>query len=311
MVVSGVLVVVALPLLAVVVVLAAVVAGRRRSARLVFDSEAYPGLVALRRSTIALRWTGVVVGILAGVAVIGVGPLAPLAFASPLVAGIVAVAALLVGQQLSYSGARSRGSAGVETRRLRDYVPVGLARRVGAATGVLLTVCLFLVIAASPDDLGRPGRALTAAWVEHRWVADQAGVLQRDDAFHSGATSPFPGSFYVPAVLGALALLLALSVLGLWLTARRPRNGGDPELVRVDDALRRITAEGIVAAAGAGIAGGVLALSVVAYTRFGQFPQVPVHVACSYLGALVALGALASTLAFATTLLVPGNGNRR
>lgn len=300
-----------LPVAIIIGVASALVAGRNRAHRLVFDESVYPGLAALRGNTINLRWMGIVAGIIAGLALIPLGAGAPLAFASPLVAGIVVVVAIVVGQQLSYARARGQGTAGLETRRVRDYVPRRLARWVGVAVVVLLGVCGFTTIAASPDDLGRPGRALAAAWVEHQLVADENGVLQPTDVLHSGSGSPFPGSFYMPAVLVALAVLLVVAAAGLVLTARRPRNGADPELVRVDDALRRITAEGIVAATGAGVAGAVLAVTAIAYPRLGGFPEVPLYVASSYLLGAVALGALALTLAFAVVLIVPGSGTRR
>lgn len=296
---------------AVIGIAAAVLAGRRRATRLVFDADAYPGLQALRRSSITFRWAGIVLGVGIGLAVLPLGPHAPFAFAAPLVAGIVVVASILVGQQVSYGRARTAGSAGLETRRVRHYVPWALTRWAGGAVAVLLVTALFTTLAASPDDQGRAGRALEVAWVEHAMVADAAGVLRPEVIPHEGATSPFPGSFYTTAVVVGLAVLLAVAVAGLVLTARRPRNGADPELVRVDDALRRITVEGIVAATGAGVAGAVLALAGMAYPRLGSFAAVPLSVASCYLLAIVALGALVLTLAFAVVLVVPGNGDRR
>lgn len=301
----------AVPLLVFLGLVAALGAGRRRATRLIFDGDAYPGLVALRRTTIRFRWVGIVAGLVAGIAVIPLGRLSPLAFAAPLVTGLVAVVVILLGQQLSYTKARSHGSAGLETRRVRAYLPRGLARWVGGATAALLTVCLFTTLAASPDDMGRPGRSLQAAWFERVYEAGTGGVIQPTDVPHMGTAGPFPGSFYTLAAVIALALLLVIATMGLVLTARRPRNGADPELVRVDDALRRITAEGIVAATGAGVAGAVLAVTAVAYPRFGGFSAVPIYVAVSYLFAVIALGALALTLAFIVTLLVPGNGEPR
>lgn len=300
-----------LPIAIVVGIICAVVAARGRASRLRFDESAYPGLQALRRSTIWLRGIGIVLGLLAGVAVIPLGASSPWAFAAPLVTGFVVVVAILVGQQLSYAQARTGGAAAVETRRVADYLPVRLARWAGGAAVALLLVTMFTTLAASPDDLGRPGRVLTGAWFEQRWEADAAGVLVPQDIPRLGTVSPFPGSFYTVPVVVSLAVLALAVVVGLVLTARRPRNGSDPELVRVDDAIRRITAEGLVAAGGAGASGAILAVAGVAYPRFGGFGQIPVYVASSYLLAAIALGALVSGLAFAVVLLVPGNGDRR
>lgn len=307
----GVFIFGALPLAIIVGVAVAIVAARGRANRLAFDEASYPGLAALRRSTIGFRWAGILAGVAGGLAVFPLGPSASLAFTAPLVTGIVAVIAILVGQQLSYAKARSGGAAGLETRRVRDYVPVGLARWAGGAVVALLVMIMFTTLAASPDDLGRPGRALRGSWFEHRMEADATGALVPQDIPSVGASSPFPGSFYTLPVLVALGVLVAAVAVGLVLTARRPRNGSDAELVRVDDAIRRITAEGLVGAGGAGAAGAVLALAGVAYPRFGGFSQIPVYVASSYLLAAVALGALALALAFAVVLLVPGNGDRR
>ena len=300
-----------LPVLVIVGILAAVVAGRRRATRLTFDTEAYPGLVALRRSTMAFRWVGLAVGIPLGLATIPIGRGAPLAFASPLVTGLVTVIAILIGQQLFYSRARTEGSAGVETRRVRDYLPTRPLFWTSVATVALLVTTMFTTLAASPDDGGRPGRALTSVWMDPLWEADEAGALQRTDVPHVGTVSPFPGSFYTLAIIVGLALLVAIAAAALVLTARRPRNGADPELVRVDDALRRITAEGIVAASGMGVAGSLLGTSTIAYMQFGHHPDVPVNLASTYLLALVALGALIASLGFIVVVLVPGNGERR
>lgn len=307
----GLFSVVLIPVLAGVSVLFAVLAGRWRARRLRFDEDAYPGLAALRRSGLVVRWVGVLAGTVAALVLLPLGPHAPLAFAAPLLGALVVVVALILGQQLAYGRARTAGSAGLETRRVTDYLPGRSLAWVAGATGVLAVVWLFTTIAASPDDAGIAGRALRATWAEEWTVRGADGVLQLETALRSGAVTPFPGSFYLPAVAVALLLLVGVAWLGLVLTARRPRNGGDPELVRVDDALRRITSEGIVAAVGAGVGGAILAASAVAYTRLGQFDAVPVYVAACYLFAALALAALVTTLAFVVVLLVPGNGGRR
>lgn len=307
----GIVVFVVAPLLVVIAVVAVAVAGRQRARRLVFDEEAYPGLVVLRRSVVGFRWAGVVAGIVLGLVVLPQGRLAPAAFAAPLVTGLVVVVAILLGQRLAYGKARAAGSAGLETRRVADYVPRRLLRGVGGAVATLLVVVGFTTLAASPDDQGRPGRALSATWRATQWVADASGTLQAEEVVMGGGGSPFPGSFYTPAVLIGLALLLAVAWWGVVQTARRPRNGADPELVRVDDALRRITTEGILAATGAGAAGSVLAVAGLAYPRFGSLSAVPVYVANAYLLALVALAGLVAVVAFAVVLVVPGNGQRR
>lgn len=299
-----------LPVLFVVVVLAAVLAGRRRAGRLVFDEDAYPGLVALRRATTRFRWVGLGIGLLAGIVLVFLGSLAPFVLVAPIVVGLSVVVAIMVGQQLSYAKARVVGVAAIETRRVRDYLPPRSLARLAGAVVVLLAVLGYTTLVASPDDMGRAGRAISATWASLEWNADANGTLQPHEVTFSSTYSPFPGSFYTTPVLPALTVLLAVAVLALALTARRPRNGADPELVRVDDALRRITAQGIVAAAGLGVAGTLFTAAAWAYPQLGKLVEVPAHVAAAYVLAAVALGALVLTLAFAVTLLVPGTGER-
>ena len=91
---------------------------------------------------------------------------------------------------------------------------------------------------------------------------------------------------------------------------RRPRNGSDAELVRVDDALRRITAEGIVASVGLGVAGSLVVVAASAYPQFGKAACTSANVASSYLLAIMALGGLIFSLRCLITVVVPGDGAR-
>ena len=167
---------------------------------------------------------------------------------------------------------------------------------------LLLTAVLFSTLAASPDDMGRAGRAVSVWWIEGEGA--QSGT-------YGAARTPFPGSFYTSWVGLALALLLALAVLGLVLTVRRPRNGADPELVRVDDALRRITVEGIVAAVGVGVSGSALAVTLVSGMDLLGLGPVPIATASGAVSLLGAVGALVGLLGSAVVLLVPRDGGGR
>lgn len=302
MVISGLVSLVFLPLAIIIVGAAALLAGRRRARSLAFDETIYPGLRSLRRATIRYRGIGLAVGGVAGVAALAWGHLRPLTFAAPLLAAVVVVAAIVVGQQSAYRAARVTGSAGLERRQLRSYLPPALTRWTVCLLALLLTAVLFSTLAASPDDMGRAGRAVSVWWIEGEGA--QSGT-------YGAARTPFPGSFYTSWVGLALALLLALAVLGLVLTVRRPRNGADPELVRVDDALRRITVEGIVAAVGVGVSGSALAVTLVSGMDLLQLGPVPLATASGAVSLIVAVGALVGLLGSAVVLLVPRDGGGR
>jgi hypothetical protein len=93
-------------------------------------------------------------------------------------------------------------------------------------------------------------------------------------------------------------------------TTRRPRNAADPELVRVDDALRRQTVEGIVAALGLAVAATLAGLSYAAALAVGAEACTDASGLSSWALALVAFVALALALRFSVIVLVPGNGSR-
>jgi hypothetical protein len=156
---------------------------------------------------------------------------------------------------------------------------------------------------ASADESGL-SREFTVSGIGH--IVTETGPTE---APVSSTRGPFPGGYYTSALVLGLPIVLLIASATLWLTAKRPRNGSDPVLVRVDDALRRETAEGIVAAAGlafslsfAGVAGGA-AIAVGGMAEFG------IRYA---LGAgaivLLAFGSEVVALWCAVLVLVPGGG---
>ncbi len=144
---------------------------------------------------------------------------------------------------------------------------------------------------ASPDDLGRAGRSL----------ATTCGPGC------TGSRGPWPGSFYTVPLAVGLLLVLVLAVVAARAVVRRPRNGADPDVVRLDDVARRRALETVVAAVGVAV-GATLAGSgaVAALALLGS-------------GALAAGGAalLAVLLGLAVTvwstavLVLPGAGRLR
>lgn len=237
---------------------------RRRSRSIVIDDQALPGLARLRDATLRARRIAVAAGVLVAVALFWGAFASGLEFTGPAVAGLLCVGVIWAGQRSAYAAARTPGVAGLERRRLGDYLPRGLAAWIAVALGVLGVAAVTTSALASPDDRGRL-RALAYACVGTIYHGD--GSVETTTG--SGALTPFPGSYYTVPAAVAVALLLVASAAVLVSVVRRPRNGSDPALVAVDDAVRRITAEGVVASAGLGIAGSLVLVAGVAFPRLG------------------------------------------
>lgn len=274
----------------------------RRNRAIVFDEDRYPGLLALRRSTVAARYVGLAVGAVVFVLVASSGQLGRGLFLAPAAAGAVLVLAVMIGQQLAYGSARTTGVAGIERRPIRNYLPRSLTVAVVLFLAVLLASAAWTTLAASPDDLG----------LYRAFAVTGTQILVTDTGDHEVATvgstrSPFPGAFYTSMLAIGLPILLALSAVALWLTARRPRNGADPELVPTDDALRRQTAEGIVAAVGLAVSLSLLGVAVGAAISVGGMAEYGMRytLAAGGLG-IAGLASLAIASWCAVLVLVPG-----
>lgn len=300
------LVFVGLPVVVVAVLLiAAVVLAARRSRAITFDEERYPGLAALRRATLSSRYVGIAGGVIAFFTIAPLGRFGQGLFIAPAAAGAVVIAAILVGQRLTYTRARTAGIAGVERRQLGDYLPDRLATIAAALLLVLVAVAAWTTLAATSDESGL-ARVFTHSCTTQLW--DQAGYHEEVHVFASG---PFPGGYYTAGMAIGILAVLALAWLGLVATTRRPRNGADPELVRVDDALRRQTAEGIVAALGLVVATTLAGLCYAAAVTVGAEACAAAYALGSWALAAVAFVALALSLWFAVIVLVPGDGSGR
>jgi hypothetical protein len=109
-----------------------------------------------------------------------------------------------------------------------------------------------------------------------------------------------------------LPIVLALGAIALWSTARRPRNGADPELVPADDALRRQTAEGIVAAVGLSVSISLLVVALGAAFSVGAMAEYGTRyvLGAAALG-LAGAGSLAIASWCAVLVLVPGGAAKR
>jgi hypothetical protein len=293
-----------LPIIVAIFAAVVIVWAVRRNRAIVFDESRYPGLVALRRSTVAARYVGLAAGLAVFVVVATLGRLGRGLFLAPAAAGAVLILAVIIGQQLAYGGARKTGVAGVERRRMRDYLPHGLTVAVLLFLAVLIASAAWTTSAASPDDFGLH-RAFTVNGTETVMTGTgSAEVLPVEST-----RSPFPGAFYTLMLAIGLPIVLVLGVIGLWLTARRPRNGADPELVPADDALRRQTAEGIVAAIGLAVSISLFGVALGAAGSVGGMSEYGIRytLAAVALG-LTALGSLAVASWCAVLVLVPGGG---
>ncbi len=212
---------------------------------------------------------------------------------------------VLVGQRWTYTRARAAGTAGIEHRQVRDYLPARTTTIAGAVLITLAVVGAWTTLVATPDAAGLDRTFTHSCVVQWR---DQQGDHEQTVVFVS---SPFPGSYYTAGMAVGIVAVLALAGVGLVATTRRPRNGADPELVRVDDALRRQTAEGVVAAFGLAVATSLAGLSYTAAVAVGNQACTTTFGLGSWGLAIVAFVALAASLRFAVSIVVPGDGSSR
>jgi hypothetical protein len=204
----------------------------RRPAAVLVGSAALPARVT--RRTAGWRWAGVIGGLVTGGAAAASGALGRgLLLAAP-VFGLCVLAGVLVGETSVRPPTGRTRMAALEVRRVRDYLPRGLARAVVAAAALLLALLAVTTATGAADDMGRPGRFL---------------LLHCTTALQQGA-GPWPGSFYsVPLAALVVTGLVAASV-ALRVVVRRPRSGADTATVAADDALRQRAARTITGACG-------------------------------------------------------------
>jgi hypothetical protein len=284
-------------------VVAAIVLGVRRSRTLIFDEARYPGLAALRRATLTARYLGIVAGVVAFLIVAGLGRYAQWLFSAPAAAGATVIVAVLIGQRLTYTRARTAGIAGLERREVRHYLPRGLAMTAAGLLLVLAVVGAWTTAVATADDSGL-ARAFTHSCTTQSWDGQS-----QSEHTEVHVSTPFPGAYYTAGMTAGIVAVVALAWAGLVATTRRPRNAADLELVRVDDALRRQTIEGIVAALGLTIAATLAGVSYAAALAVGAEACTNAYGLASWALAAVAFVALALALRFSVVVVVPGNGS--
>jgi hypothetical protein len=186
-----------------------------------------------RRRGNAWRLAGLVIGL--GVAVmLASGPPAWLGLGQALAAPGFALC-LLAGVILGELRPRPEGPHRTATLEVRDvgrYLPRALTRWLVAFAVILAALLVVTTAAGSPDDQGRPGRALAVSCGPNLSLAG----------------GPWPGRFYsVPIGIAVLLGLGAALVTARFVAGRRRHEDDEPE---GDEAARRRSTRIIVAAAG-------------------------------------------------------------
>lgn len=202
--------------------------------------EQYPALTQMRRTTTAWRVAGILLAAVVGRYMLSSGGVAP-ALAPAVAAGVIIVGVLL-GQWQTYRAAQTPGTAALERRSLRSYVPTWLVAILLVAGSLMAAgFVLGISLGSVPPEPGS-GSVLGASlnWTCQVHTSEGMQTI-------GGGIGPFPGSYYSLPMLISFIPPLLMAIGGLWMVVARPRNGADEDLVYVDDALRTQTAEGILA----------------------------------------------------------------
>lgn len=211
------------------------------------------------------------------------------AVVAPIVFGLVVLTAALCGEFL----VRPRWADGPRTaslvrRRVVDHVPIRLVRLLAALLVGAVLLCAYTWFTASPDDLGRAGRSLTAAC----------------SADTSSSRGPYPGSFYVWPYLVGVLLAVVLGAMACVRITRRSLAGDEAEAER----YRRVGTTSVVSAVGLVVATPLVGIAFFAGTTLlgHNCPQTGWRAAGAASLVLVVV-ALGSGLVFLVGLLSPGS----
>lgn len=233
---------------------------RRREREFTADLRRFPRLRGLRSVAVRARVSGMAGGALVGVALLALDRTGRLVAVAPAVAGIVLVVAVMLGQRLARDAARVAGQASLERRATANYLPGWPVVSVSAALALLAALLAWTTARAAETDLGRVSGFAFECVVDHGSGTGVVTMLR----------SPFTGAYYSIPIAISTALLVAMAGIALWTVTMRPRNGSDVDLVRLDDALRRQTSEGIVA--GVGLSVGITLMAVGGLTAMAAAP---------------------------------------
>lgn len=295
------LVVLVLPLLAVGVLLGiTLIAVPRRRKLVAINEHDFPALSQLSAVNSTARVVGLFVGIgaLTIIWVLGdVHSLGLTLFLAPAVFALTQILATVVAGVMTHDTARTRGTAGLEVRRIGTYLPKRLSVLVAATTIVLGLAMTWTTVVGVPDHMGHAGRAFSFA-------------IPGEPTF-TATMGPWPGSFYAFPLAIALGLVLVIAGIAISVTVRRPRDASDPEIVRVDDLVRARAVESVLAAVGVGMAGTLFFVSVLVSNL--AIPQNPMPTLLRLVGwsaVVLEFATMAMTIWCVVLLLLPGAGTR-
>ncbi|WP_329217715.1 hypothetical protein OG352_16215 [Streptomyces sp. NBC_01485] len=161
----------------------------------------------LARADLCARWAGLALGavVAQALATMDSDDMA-MPFVSAVTAfGLCAVGGVLLGDSLTPAPQEAVRTAGLAPRRVRDHVPPRMAPLLVFQAACIVVLLTIGAAAASPDKIGRTGRALA--------------VTCRSATRHLG---PWPGLYYAAPVLVSLTLGTAACVWSLRRIAHRP-----------------------------------------------------------------------------------------
>ena len=205
------------------------VVGWTRRRIVVIDPEARTVLVRLQRRRSIAVLLGLLVGAVVALWMLSVhnGDLGRLASLAPSAGGIVVLLVVASGELTTPHLEGDVRTASLRSRRRLDAVDVPTARVALVTYGTLaLALCVGWVM-GSADDMGRPGRDISAVC---------GGT--------SSGRGPWPGSFYGGLMLYAAALLALATFGAVTAVAERPRVGVTS--LETDTRLRRAASSQIL-----------------------------------------------------------------
>lgn len=289
-------VVLALPIIGILVLLGIVLVAVPRRRKLVAINEiAFPELARLRSVSETSRISALVAGAIIAVALAMLLPLGLGVFLAPTAFAGIQILAILVAGVFSHNAARTPGVSGLEVRGVQPYLPKGLTILVGSVTSILLGAIAWTTAVGTPDSLGNAGRSFS--------YLSPCDFEKCENSF-----GPWPGSFYSIPLVTLLAVVLALAVIAVIVTVRRPRNASDPEIVRVDDFVRARAVESVIAALGLASAVTLCAISLLVANGLGNpLNNIPAPLRVPGWGAIpLIFASLGVALWCTVVLLLPG-----
>ena len=206
--------------------------GRRPQRGRELAPSSLDAVLARHRKAVGWRWAGLSLGALTAALTASKGSLGLGVMLAPTVFGLCVIGGAVVGELATIPRSGSVRTVTLKTRSAGKYLPRRLSALVMAST-IGLGALLVTTTRMGSADLSRVGRV----------------VFRACGAERSAAYGPWPGLFYtVPLGMAVIIGLLGAAV-ALRTVVMRPRVGPAPNLV-ADDAVRRRSAEAVVAATG-------------------------------------------------------------